>query len=163
MTLLNTERFKQLTTDPTGATERKIEKGLRQIKSKFSEQEYKRLYQTDSAPARLYSEIRKLKNDNTVDDPPIRPIISNINTASYLLANYLAKLLSHRSICEYTVKSTSDSITLIKGQNKPNNFKVISFDVISLFTNVLLDMMIDVILKRIYDKNEVTLTYLNHR
>ena len=107
--------------------------------------------------------MRKLKNDNTVDDLPIRPIISNINTASYLLANYLAKLLSNRSICEYTVKSTSDFINLIKGQNKPNNFKFISFDVISLFTNVLLDMMIDFILKRIYNKNEVTLTYLNHR
>ena len=55
MTLLNTECFKQLTTDPTGATERKIEKGLRKIKSKFSEQEYKRLYQTDSAPVRCAS------------------------------------------------------------------------------------------------------------
>ena len=55
MTLLNMERFKQLTTDPTGATEQKIEKGLRQIKSKFSEQEYKRLYQTDSAPVRCAS------------------------------------------------------------------------------------------------------------
>ena len=51
MTLLNTERFKRLTTDPTAATERKIQNILRKIKSKFSEQEYKRLYPTDSAPA----------------------------------------------------------------------------------------------------------------
>ena len=29
MTLLNTESFKQLTTDPTGVTERKIQKVLR--------------------------------------------------------------------------------------------------------------------------------------
>ena len=50
MTLLNTERFKRLTTDPTAATERKIQNVLRKIKSKFSEQEYKRLYPTDSAP-----------------------------------------------------------------------------------------------------------------
>ena len=43
MALLNTERFKWLTTDPTAATERKIQKVSRKIKSTFLEQEYKRL------------------------------------------------------------------------------------------------------------------------
>ena len=83
MTLLNTEYFKRLTTDPTAATEPKIDKVLREIKSKFSEQEYKRLYPAGSAPARFYvtAKLHKLKNDSTVDDLPIRPIISNINTA----------------------------------------------------------------------------------
>ena len=55
MALLNTERFKRLTTDPTSTTEWNIQKVLRKIKSKFSEQEYKRLYPTGSAPARFYS------------------------------------------------------------------------------------------------------------
>ena len=63
--------------------------------------------------------------------------------------------MSPLSTSEYTVKSTSDFITHIKGQNIPNNFKLISFDVTSLFTNVPLDFTIDVILKRIYDENEV--------
>ena len=129
MALLNTERFKQLTTDPTAATEREMQKVLRKIKSKFSEQEYKRLYPTGSAPARFYgtAKLHKLKNDSTVDDLPIRPIISNINTASYQLAKYLAKLLSPLSMSEYNVKSTSYFITHIKGQNIPNNFKLIFF------------------------------------
>ena len=56
---------------------------------------------------------------------------------------------------EYTVKCTSDFITHIKGQNIPNSFKLISFDATSLFTNVPLDFTTDVILKRIYDENEV--------
>ena len=157
MALLNTERFKRLTKDPTATTERKIQKVLRKIKSKFSEQEYKRLYPTGSAPTRFYgtAKLHKLKNDSTVDDLPIRPIISNINTASYQLAKYLAKLLSPLSMSEYTVKCTSDFITHIKGQNIPNSFKLISFDATSLFTNVPLDFTTDVILKRIYDENEV--------
>ena len=113
MALLNTECFKRLTTDSTATTERKTQKVLRKIKSKFSEQEYKRLYPTGSTPARFYSraKIHNLKNDSTVDDLPIRHIISNINTASYQLAKYLAKLLSPLSTSEYTVKSTSDFIT----------------------------------------------------
>ena len=157
MALLNTERFKRLTTDPTTATERITQNVLRKIKSKFSKQEYKRLYPTGSAPARFYGtgKIHKLKNDRAVDELPIRPIISNINTASYQLEKYLAKLLSPLSTSEYTVKSTSNFITHIKGQNIPNHFKLISFDVTSLFTDVPLDFTIDIILKRIYDENEV--------
>ena len=69
MALLNTERFKRLTTNPTSATEWKIQKGLRKIKSKFSEQECKRLYPAGSEPARFYgtAKIHKLKNDSTVE------------------------------------------------------------------------------------------------
>ena len=124
MALLNTERFKRLTTDPTAATEQKRQIVFRKIKSKFSEQEYKRLYPTGSAPARFYgtAKIHKLKNDRAVDELPIRPIISHINTASYQLAKYLVKLFSPLSTSEFTVKSTSDFITHIKGQNIPNNF-----------------------------------------
>ena len=157
MALLNTERFKKVTTDPTATTERKIQKALRKIKSKFSEQEYKRLYPTGSAPARFYgtAKIHKLKNNGTVDQLPIRPIISNINTASYQLAKYLAKLLSPLSTSEYTVNSTNEFLAHINRQNIPNNFKLVSFDVTSLFTNVPLDFTINTILKRIYDQNEI--------
>ena len=85
----------------------------------------------------------------------MRPLISNINTASYQLARYLAKLLSPLSTSGYTVKSTNEFITHIKGHNIPNNFKLISFDVTLLFTKVLLDFRIDVILRRTYNQNEV--------
>ena len=43
----------------------------------------------------------------------------------------------------------------LEPHNIPNNFKLISFDVTSLFANAPLDFTIDVILKRIYDENEV--------
>ena len=130
---------------------------MRKIKSKFPEQEYKTSYSTGSAPARCYgtANMHKLKNHRAVDELQIRPIISNINTASYQLAKYLAKLLSPLGTSEYTVKSMSNFITHIKGQNIPNNFKLISFDLTLLFTNVPLDFTTDVILKRIYDENEV--------
>ena len=164
MALLNTERFKRLTADPTAVTERKIQNVLRKVKSKFSEQEYKRLHPTGSAPARFYgtAKIHKLKNDRTVHELPIRPIIFKINTASYQFAKYLAKLLPPLSTSEYTVKSTSDFITHIKRRNISNNFKLISFDVTSFFTNVPLDVTIDVVLKRIYDENEVNTNIPKH-
>ena len=117
----------------------------------MSEQEYKRLYPTGSAATRFYgtAKIHKLKNDRAVDELPIRPIISKINTALYQLAKYLAKLLSPLRTSEYIVESTSDFITHTKGQNIPNIFNLISFDVTSLFTSFPLDFGIDVIRKRI--------------
>ena len=42
-------------------------------------------------------------------------------------------------------------VTHRKEQNIPNNSKFISFDVTSLFTNVLLYHTTDIILKRIYN------------
>ena len=67
----------------------------------------------------------------------------------------MGNLFSPLSTSGHTVKGTNEFITHIKGQNIPNNFKLISFDVTSLFTNVPLDFKIDVILKRTYNQNEV--------
>ena len=44
----------------------------------------------------------------------------------------------------------------IKKEHIPNDHLLVSFDVKSLFTNVLLDEMIEIRLNRIYEKNEVT-------
>ena len=53
LTLLNTERFKKVTTDPTVATERKIHQVLKKAISAFSEQEDKRYYSQGSTPTQL--------------------------------------------------------------------------------------------------------------
>ena len=43
----------------------------------------------------------------------------------------------------------------IKTKTVPHGYHRISFDVISLFTNVPLDATIDIVLKRIYDNREI--------
>ena len=45
---------------------------------------------------------------------------------------------------------------MIKQQVIPSSYKLVSFDVKFLFTNVPLDRTIDIVLKRIYDKHEIT-------
>ena len=45
---------------------------------------------------------------------------------------------------------------MIKQQVIPRSYKLISFDVKSLFANVTLDRTIDIILKKIYSKHETT-------
>ena len=52
--MLSTKQFLNVETDPTKSLEIKIQRILRKIKSKFPEQEYKRLYPTGSRPGKFY-------------------------------------------------------------------------------------------------------------
>ena len=54
LTLLSTKQFTTLTNDPTKTLESKVQRTLRKIKSKFTEQEYKKLYPTGSCPWKFY-------------------------------------------------------------------------------------------------------------
>ena len=46
-------------------------------------------------------------------------------------------------------------MSFIKYKKVPYGHKMVSFDVVSLFTNVSFDITIEVILRRIYNNNEI--------
>ena len=64
--------------------------------------------------------------------------------------------MSPLSESEYTIKNTKYVLEKIKREHIPNDHLLVSFDVKSLFTNVPLDETIEIILNRIYDKNEIS-------
>ena len=117
------------------------------MKSKLSTEEYKKLYPTGSNAGRFYgtAKLHIIDRNDKIDKLPLRPIVSNIGTASYQLAKYLAKLLSPLNKSEYTVQSSTEFMEHIKTKTVPRGYHLLSFDVISLFTNVLLDAMIDIV------------------
>ena len=86
---------------------------------------------------------------------PIRPIVSNVGTATYHLSKYLASLLSPLSESEYAVKNSKSFVQKVKLDKIPSNYEIVSFDVKSLFTNVALDQTISIILNRIYNNREI--------
>ena len=86
---------------------------------------------------------------------PKSAILSNLNTGTYHLAKYLAKLLSPLSTSEYTVSSSKEFMTTIKNVQVPSGFHMVSFDVKPLFTNVPLEYTIGLVLERIYNKGEL--------
>ena len=111
---------------------------LRKIKPNLTDQEYKRLYPSGSAPGKFYgtAKLHKISINDDVDKLLIRPIISNIGTPTYQLAKHLAKILSPLANSEYIVTSTKDFIEKIKNVKVPDGHQLISFDVKSLFTNM---------------------------
>ena len=76
----------------------------------------------------------------------------------YNLAKYLTKLLAPLRESEYIIKSTKEFIGKVKSKEVPNGYQIVSFDVKSLFTNVLLDQTIDIVLRKIYDKHELQIS-----
>ena len=153
--LLDTEQFQKLNHDPTKTTERKVQNTLCKIKSKLSINEYKRIYPTGSSPGKLYgtAKIHKLSDRDGIQILPISQIISNLNTATYHLAKYLAKLLS---TSEYTVSSSKEFMAAAKNVQMPSDYHMVSFDVKSLFTNFPLEYTIGLVLERIYKGELVT-------
>ena len=84
-----------------------------------------------------------------------RPIISNVGTATYNTAKYLANLPSPLGMSDYTNINTADFINRLKKERIPRKYKMISFDVKSLFTNVPPDETVSIILRKIYDEGKI--------
>ena len=109
---------------------------LRKIKTSLPENVYRQLYPTGSSSGRFYglAKVHKLKEDDGIDELPLRPIVSNIGTATYKTEKYLAKLLGPLNSSEYSVKNTKTFLEEVNQSQITNEHDFISFDVTSLFT-----------------------------
>ena len=92
--LLSMKQFTMLTSYPKKTLESKVRRTLGKIKSKFIEQEYKKLYPTGSLPIKFYgiAKIHKIPVNGNTDPLPIRPIVCRINTTTYNIVRYYSKL-----------------------------------------------------------------------
>ena len=74
--------------------------------------------------------------------PPLRPILSAINTLIYKLAKFLVPISKFLTINEYTVK---DSFAFAEESFKQDfEFFMVSLDVDSLFTTIPLEKAIEI-------------------
>ena len=127
------------------------------MKHVVDEKLYNRLYPTSSKPGSFYgtAKVHKLKEREGVDKLNLRPIISNIETATFEIARYFAELLAPPGKSKHTISNTKCFITRLKTERIPKRFKMISFDVKSLTTNVSLEESVDITLNKIYDEKKI--------
>ena len=79
----------------------------------------------------------------------------------YQVGKYLSELFTPLTANEYTIKDSFDAVTRIK--NIPQElfdegYRFVSFDVVSLFTNVPLQKTINIILKKVYEEKVINTT-----
>ena len=153
--LLEGDKFIELQEDPTAKFETRVQTCLRKMKKRLGAATYSSIYPTASRPGRFYgtAKLHKLREGcKDVDQLPIRPIISNIGTATYKTSKYLAKLLAPLTKSKYTINSTKDFIAFTKNLKINEKHEMVSFDVSNLFTNVPLEYTINLILDKVYHK-----------
>ena len=124
------------------------------------------MYPTGSRPGLFYTTVKlhKLQNAEGLNELTLRPIISNIGTTTYETAKFLNSLLAPLGKSDLSILNTEAFVNQVRGQKLPEDYKIISFDVKSLFTNVALNETIenvalnetiDIILRKVYDENKI--------
>ena len=87
---------------------------------------------------------------------PVRPIISAIGTYNYNLAKYLDEILKPLiSDKSFIIKDTFDFVNRISKLIVKDGGIMVSFDIVSLFTNIPTLETIEIILNRAYTDNDL--------
>ena len=149
----DTSKFEKLNEDPTLKSEASLQRFLRKVKQKsfFNESEYDKLYDSGSAPVRIYGTPKMHKFSSSDSFPKHHPTVSSIGTFDYNLARFLCGLLSPLVFNDYSCKDTF-FISQIKNGNLSKKF-LLSFDVTRPFTNILLQETIDIAINFMFNHN----------
>ena len=111
---------------------------------------------TSNQPARIYGTAKTHKFENpdniTLEQLKLRPIIAQNGTYTYnaaqVIGDYLKPLISHN---DYIIKNTQDFPKMLKVQPPlAEDEEYVSYDIVSLFTNIPVHDTVDYIIKKIY-------------
>lgn len=159
-TLLQDEKtYKKLLRDPTLSLQNKFNRLIKQLKEKgeITEQLFKHLTIYNSSCPKLYC-LPKVHKQNI----PLRPIVSSVNSITYNASKFLAGVLEtmYGDTDGINVKDTFSFVNNVQNMVLPQNFELVSLDVISLFTNIPLDLIVEILKNDWEDlKEHTTLSY----
>ena len=140
-TLVNDKQtYEELKRDPTPSLQRKLNSKLLDLKKTdvINIQRYNRLRCRVPQPPKLYG-LPKLHKPNI----PMRPTVSFCGSPTYELSKYLTTILKLTNESRHKLQSTETFIDAIKTVQIPDDYKLVSFDVKSLFTSIPLQLALD--------------------
>jgi hypothetical protein len=151
-------KFKKLSSDPTLTRLNTVQSYLRTLnkRGELTDAELMSMKPRNAKPARAHL-LPKIHKDFDVL-PSFRPIIDTTGTTHCYIGKFLSQLIFPLTTNEFTLKDSYDAANRIRAipPDLFNDYKYVSFDVVSLFTNVPLDRTINIILDRIYNENAIT-------
>ena len=132
--------YENIDLDPLQKSQKTIFKKLdewRKLNLLGDKIERKDLITTNTSLARMYGLPKVLK-----DNCPLRPMVSYINTPSYFMGKFFNNILKSVPKPPSNIKNSFEFISKIKNLKIPNNYTIMSLDVISLFTEIPLDLVL---------------------
>ena len=114
-------------------------------KGELSDMVYQRLRSLAGRTSLLYG-LPKVHKPGT----PLRPIVSFIQSPTYHLSQHLSHLLSPLvGTSSSAVRNSKDFADFIVTQEMGEGESLVSFDVVSLFTNIPTDLAVDAAFRRL--------------
>ena len=133
--------YKQLQRNPLESVNSQFNKKVKSLLRDRKDLIQKVFKFTPSLPY-MYGLIKTHKPNN-----PARPIISSVGSASYNLSKYLVSILNPLvgAISNSNIKNNVDLTEKLNSLNMSSDFKLVSFDVVSLFTKVPIDDLLEML------------------
>ena len=148
MALLNDKKtYKVLTRNPGPVIEKSLSSFVWKFRQegKISFSNYKSLRSCDSVLPRIYG-LPKIQKTNV----PLRPIVSFIGSATHHLSKCLKYILSPLvGRTSFSTKNSAEFVRCIKDFSISDSQKQVSFDVVSLFTTIPLDLAKHIVFDRL--------------
>ncbi|XP_050707450.1 uncharacterized protein LOC126992689 [Eriocheir sinensis] len=142
--LSDTSKFKKIRRNPTDDIKKKINATCRAINIATKSTRFPKLT-GEFSPGCAYGNVKTHKTGN-----PLRPIISQIPTATYTVAKKLNEILAPYTPMSHALTSTNDFLEILRTAPPADNHIIASLDVESLFTNVPVNRTIQIIMDRVY-------------
>ena len=139
--------YQLLNKDPTDRLTRKLSERLLTLKRNghISEAVYNKIRPRHKQPPRVYG-LPKIHKANT----PFRPIVSCVNTVAYDASAFLANILSPLTgNSDFTVTNSAHFTSVISSEKIQDHEIMVSFDVVSLFTNVPIEGTVQAALRKL--------------
>ncbi|XP_044764459.1 uncharacterized protein LOC123321021 [Coccinella septempunctata] len=132
------EYYQQISKDPTSTIEQKLNKKVSELKQKnyITPEEAKELMTYDGLCPKYYGLVKIHKPELS-----LRPIISSIGSPTTRISQFLKYILyrAYNFNNTYYIKDSFDFTQSINNFKVPPGYRIVSLDVVSLFTNITIE------------------------